>query len=114
MHRKVGLLHRRKPGLQAVDGVGAGGRGRGDAMKDCSGTVRGAEVGGQDSRDVLQDRSSCVRDETGTGGRSWRRKLLMASGQDDGAVQREVRGVGAVGGGDDGSVAMRRGSGEEF
>ena len=67
---------------QAVDGVGAGGRGRGDAMKDCSGTVRGVEVGGRDSRDVLQDRSSCVRDETSTAGRSWRRKLLMASGQE--------------------------------
>ena len=52
-HRKVGLLHCRKPGLQDVDGVGVGERGRGDAMKDCSGTVRGVEVGGRDSRDAL-------------------------------------------------------------
>ena len=83
-------------------------------MKDCSRSVGGVEMGGRDSRDVLQDCSSCVRDETSTAGCSWRRKLLMASMQEDGAVQRELRGVGAVWGGDDGSVAMRWGSGEEF
>jgi len=99
---------------QAVDGVRAGGRGCRDAMKDCSRSVGGVEMGRRDSRDVFQDRSSCVRGETSTAGRLWRRKLLMASGQEDGAVQRELRCVGAVGGGDDGSVAMRLGSWEEF
>ena len=65
---------------QAVDGVGAGGRGCRDAMKDCSRSVGGVEMGGRDSRDVLKDRSSCVCDETSTSVCWWRRKLLMASG----------------------------------
>jgi len=86
LHRKAGTLHCRKPGLQAVDGVGGGGRGRGDATKDCSGTDRGVEARGRDSRDALSDFSSCGQDETSTAGCWWRRRLLMASGQEDGAV----------------------------